>query len=242
MGDPSQEVRAAIAGNENVAANRVVDELAADPSPMVRASIAARADMPQAVLQAAADDPEPLVRKSVAANVRAGRALTNAQLWSLANDLHTPIRISLAELPDLSPNIVLHLAGDESQAVRMTAARRHSLRVGLSPLLLAQFVGLMGSDEAMKAWGLPPRSDWKRIVAHSPPGVPVVALIAILTRGDLVNTLLESADPVARAAVLFNVRVRDTQRQKAMATDPDPSVRAAAQRSQQLRTRTGFYA
>ncbi len=242
MDDPTQEVRAAIAANENIAAICIVSGLDADPSPLVRASIARREDMPRAVLQAAANDPNPLVRESVAMNSRAGRALTNAQLWALAADLHVPTRLALGKLPDLPPKVVLHLADDESSDVRMTVARHHATRIPLRPLLLAQFVGLMGPDDAIKAWALPPRSDWTRIVAYAQPGAPIVALIAILTRGDLVNTLLGSDNPSVRAAVLFNVRVRDYQRQAAVENDPDESVKAAALRSQQLRTSARFYA
>lgn len=240
--DPDQEVRATVAANENVAANRIVLDLAADSSPLVRASVAQRTDLPPGVLQAAADDPAPMVRQSVATNVRTGRALSNGQLWALANDSHTPTRVALAARVDLPPTVVEHLAEDHSQTVQLTIARYHGARIRLNPLLLAQFAGLAGADDAMKAWGLPPRSDWRRLVACAQPNAPLVALIAVLARGPLVNTLVSSADPVVRAAVLFNSRVSDTQRQNAMADDPDESVKAAAHRSQQLRSRVGAYA
>lgn len=241
--DPTDRVRATIAANESVSVAVVLAQLRDDKSPQVRASLVTRSDSPRKELQAAAIDEAPEVRVAVATNVLTPTVLTGDELWVLANDDHVPTREALAALDSIPADIAAHLGEDSMASVRMQTVKTHAGRVRLNPLRLAQWVGLMGPEAAVKSWGLPPRPSWPRIVSHREPGAPVLAQIAILAKGSaLINAMMESPDPTVRAAVLFNTRVRDAERQSVAAHDKHPAVRAAAIRSQQLRTRTGAYA
>ncbi|NQU38020.1 MAG: hypothetical protein HQ526_10560, partial [Actinobacteria bacterium] len=208
--DPTDRVRATIAANESVSVTVVLAELRDDRSPQVRASLVTRSDSPRKELQAAAIDQAPEVRAAVATNALTPAALTWEELWVLANDDHVPTREALAALESIPADIATHLAEDTMASVRMQTVKTHAGRVRLNPLRLAQWVGLIGPEAAVKGWGLPPRPSWPRIVSHSKPGAPVLSQIAILAKGsDLINGMVESPDPTVRAAVLFNTRVRD---------------------------------
>lgn len=238
----SPAVRAMAAGNTAIAYELVARMTMNDEDPEVRAARSARLDIPDTALLAHLADIDPAVRRAAAGHPRVTALLTGGQLRRLSQDIDPGVREVLAARPDLPDPLVRVLAGDPDLLVASTVARVHARSVILDPYLLARYIGRVGGKKAAESWGLPPRNRWNDIASHAPVGAAHMPLLALLgTRAFAVNRCLTSADPVVRAAALFNPTVDDAVRQSVAGQDRDATVKDAAVRSQRLQNRRGGF-
>lgn len=238
----SPAVRAMAAGNTAIAYELVARMTMNDKDPEVRAARSARLDIPDTDLLAHLADLDPAVRRSAAGHPRVIVLLTGTQLRRLSQDIDPGVREVLAARPDLPGPLVRVLAGDTDMLVASAAARVHARSVVLDPYLLARYIGRVGGKKAAESWALPPRNRWNDVAANAPVGAPDMPLLALLgTRAFAVNRCLTSADPVVRAAALFNTTLDDAVRQSVAGRDRVTTVKDAAVRSQRLQNRFGGF-
>jgi hypothetical protein len=117
--DPSPVVRAAVAAHPNIPVP-LLRVLAGDADVTVRLAVAAHADVPEAALSGLADDEDAKVREVVASRILTPRDA----LDRLATDADETVRLTVAVHPNLDPATIAVLAADPSEQVRQIAADR----------------------------------------------------------------------------------------------------------------------
>ena len=228
-------------------------ELASDPSPQVRAAVAARADAPAEALRPLARDRDRTVRETVARNPATSqgnllRLLGDADRWvrwavaanpacdarvrhvmSKAPDKE--LRGLLAEMPELEPELAAVLVGDASPEVRERLASHTGDPEVISALLTDRTVRVRKGLAVNRRT----TAEHRHILAQDfSPDVRAVLVRALeLTEADL-RALLDDRSVEVRRSMATSAVVPEHIRQE-LTNDADETVAADARRPRQSR-------
>lgn len=224
-GDPDPQVRAAAAGH-----NRLPDQdlvrLAGDPSPDVQYRAAWRGGREQP----AQDVPIEVLRTMSASTDLRVRKRTSRMAGTLpveiavalAHDDDKWIRCNIVDRPDCPKEALLVLAEDTDVDVRARAARHERADEDVLTVALSRRAGTVGYAVWRRG------ADWQRwMLTHSDVKVRKHCVVQSLDARDidLLSALSGDADPSVRAAVAK--ACREAQILEALATDPITAVRRA---------------